>query len=87
MESTPTATKVAKTQAEQVVLDLTKPDVQIEPEKSLGDQIAELETLTKAVKAVKDSDRGKILLEGWRRTSGSSSSGSSKNVPGRGPPA
>ena len=26
---------------------------------------AELETLTKTVKAVKDSHKGKILLEGW----------------------
>ncbi len=37
----------------------TEPDV---PGNSLEDQIAELETVVKSVKAVKDSDKGTALL-------------------------
>ena len=48
--------------AEVDAMDLTEPE---EPTKSLEDQIGELEALLKSVKAVKDSDRSKALLEGW----------------------
>ncbi len=61
--------KVAKTKAakdnpkaEREEMDLTDPDV---PVKTLGGQIAELGAMAKGVKAVKDSDKGEALLEGW----------------------
>ena len=45
--------------AEPEAMDLTEPDV---PEKSLEDQIAEVESLVKTKKAVKDSEKGKAVL-------------------------